>query len=77
MEATGGAMRRVAIYGREAPGRAGRARLHRQLAGLATQVGYQPGWQHVATHGDLDLGPAAVRPGLGRLLGRRRGASTW
>ena len=61
-------MRRVAIYGRGAPGRAGRARLDRQLSILAAQVGRQPGWQHVATYGDLDLGPTAVRPGLGRLL---------
>jgi DNA invertase Pin-like site-specific DNA recombinase len=61
-------MWRVAIYGRELPSRAGQARLDRQVGGLAAQVNRQPGWQHVATYGDLDLGPAGVRPGLGRLL---------
>jgi DNA invertase Pin-like site-specific DNA recombinase len=64
-------MRRVAIYGREAPGRAGRARLDRQVASLAAQVTRQPDWQHVATYGDqgLDVG----RPGLSRLLAEAPG----
>lgn len=66
-------MWRVGIYGREAPGRAGRVRLDRQVAGLAVQVGRQPGWQHVATYGDLDLGPAGGRPGLGCLLAEAPG----
>ena len=59
-------MWRVAIYGREAPGRAGRARLDRQVTALAAQVARQPGWQHVATHGDQDTGIG--RSGLSRLL---------
>lgn len=66
-------MPRVAIYGREAPARAGRARFDRQVAGLSAQVANRPGWLHVATYGDLDLGPAAVRPGLGRLLAESPG----
>lgn len=66
-------MWRVAIYGREAPGRAGRARLDRQVGGLAAQVNRQPAWQHVATYGDLDLGSASGRPGLGRLLAEAPG----
>jgi DNA invertase Pin-like site-specific DNA recombinase len=57
---------RVAIYGREAPGRAGQRRLERQVAGLAAQVARQPGWVHVATYADQSLGP--YRPGLGRML---------
>ena len=59
-------MWRVAIYGREARGRAGRVRLDRQVAALVAQVTRQPGWQHVATYGDQDSG--AGRPGLSRLL---------
>jgi DNA invertase Pin-like site-specific DNA recombinase len=59
-------MWRVAIYAREASGRAGRAKLDRQVAGLAAQVARQPGWQHVATYADQSLG--AERPGLSRLL---------
>lgn len=59
-------MWRVAIYAREAPGRAGRARLDRQVAGLAAQVTRQPGWQHVATY--VDCGGGVRRPGLSRLL---------
>jgi DNA invertase Pin-like site-specific DNA recombinase len=55
---------RVAIYAREAPGRAGRARLEHQVAGLAAQVARQPGWWHVATYADQD----ASRPELSRLL---------
>ncbi len=66
-------MKRVGIYAREAPGRTGRARLDRQVAGLAAQVGREPGWHHVATYGDLDFGPAAGRPGLGRLLAEASG----
>jgi hypothetical protein len=60
-------MWRVAIYGREAPGRAGRARLDRQVAGLVAQVARHPGWQHVATYVDQDTGVG--RAGLSRLLG--------
>jgi DNA invertase Pin-like site-specific DNA recombinase len=59
-------MWRVAIYAREARGRAGRARLDRQVAGLASQVARQPGWLHVATYADQSLG--ADRPGLACLL---------
>ena len=59
-------MWRVAIYGRDTPDRAGRARLDRQVAALAAQVARQPGWQHVATYGDQDSGVG--RPGLSRLL---------
>lgn len=59
-------MWRIAIYTRETPGRAGRARLDRQVNGLAGQVARQPGWQHVATYADQSLG--ADRPRLGRLL---------
>ena len=59
-------MWRVAIYAREAPGRAGQARLDRQVASLAAQVARQPGWCHVATY--ADQGAGAVRPGLSRML---------
>jgi hypothetical protein len=55
---------RVAIYAREAPGRAGRARLERQVATLAAQVARRGDWWHVATYADQD----AARPGLSRLL---------
>lgn len=64
-------MWRVAIYGREVSGHAGRTRLDRQVAALATQVTRQPGWQHVATYGDQDRG--VVRPGLSRLLAEAPG----
>lgn len=64
-------MSRVAIYDREVPGRAGRARLDRQVAGLAVQVARQPDWQHVATYGYQD--PGAGRPGLSRLLAEAPG----
>ncbi len=64
-------MWRVAIYAREAPGRAGRNRLNRQVAGLAIQVARQRGWQHVATYGDQDFGMG--RPGLSRLLAEAPG----
>ena len=63
-------MWRVAIYAREAPGRAGRARLDRQVAGLAAQVARQPGWCHVATY--ADQGPGAARPGQSRMLADAR-----
>ena len=56
---------RVAIYARELQGRAGRARLDGQVAGLAAQIGRQSGWCHVATYADRG---AAGRPGLSRLL---------
>lgn len=59
-------MWRVAIYVREAPGRAGRTRLDRQVTGLAAQVAGRPGWWHVATYADQDCG--AGRPGLSQLL---------
>lgn len=59
-------MWRAAIYAREAPGRSGRTRLDRQVAGLAVQVARQPEWWHVATY--ADQGAGAVRPGLSRLL---------
>ncbi|MGH8994908.1 MAG: recombinase family protein [Acidimicrobiales bacterium] len=48
--------------------RPGGGRLDRQVAGLATQVARQPGWQRVATYADQDLGPSGLRPGLSRLL---------
>lgn len=59
-------MWRVAVYAREAPGRAGRKRLERQVAILAAQVARQPSWLHAATYADQGAGPA--RPGLTRLL---------
>ncbi|MDA8285158.1 MAG: recombinase family protein [Actinomycetota bacterium] len=59
-------MWRVAIYAREAPGRVGRRRLDRQVAGLAAKVARQPGLGHVASYGDLSL--SGYRPGLARLL---------
>ena len=62
---------RVAIYARELQGRAGRARLDRQIAGLAAQIGRQSGWCHVATYADQDVG--AGRPGLTRLLAEAPG----
>jgi DNA invertase Pin-like site-specific DNA recombinase len=64
-------MWRVAIYGRETPGRAGRARLDRQVAALAAQVTRQPSWRHVATYGDQDF--RVTRPGLSRLLAEAPG----
>jgi DNA invertase Pin-like site-specific DNA recombinase len=64
-------MWRVAIYAREAPGRAGRARLDRQVAKLVAQVTRQSDWRHVATYADHDLG--AGRPGLSRLLAEASG----
>ena len=59
-------MWRVAIYGRETPGRAGRVGLDRQVANLAAQIARQPGWQHVATYGDRGFG--VDRRALSRLL---------
>jgi hypothetical protein len=70
-------MWRVAIYGREAPGRSGQARLDRQVTGLSAKVTKQLGWQHFATDLDLDLEPAGGRPGLLRLSPRPQGGSTW
>ena len=61
-------MWRVAIYAREAPGRAGRRRLDRQVGQLAAQLARQPDWRHVATYTDQCVGVRGVRPGLGRLL---------
>ena len=60
-------MWRVAIYGREAPGRAGRARLDRQVAALAAQV-RPPAWlaARCLLRQTRDLGIG--RPGLSRLL---------
>ncbi|MHB1865625.1 MAG: recombinase family protein [Candidatus Saccharimonadales bacterium] len=66
-------MWRVAIYGREAPGRAGRARLDRQVTNLAAHIARQPGWQHVATYGDQGFGLG--RPGLSRLLAEAPGGA--
>lgn len=66
-------MFRVAIYARERPDRGGRRRLDRQVAAISAQVALQRGWQHVATYGDLDLGPVGARPGLGRLLAEAAG----
>lgn len=62
-------MWRVAIYAREAPGRAGRAGLDRQVGHLATQIARQPGWRHVATYVDQLAGARGDRPGLSRMLG--------
>lgn len=53
------------------PGRAGRARLDRQVAALAAQVTRQPGWRHVATYGDQEF--RVARPGLSRLLAEAPG----
>ena len=64
-------MWRVAIYSREVPGQAGRARLDRQVAELVTQVARQPGWRHVATYGDQGFGVG--RPGLSRLVAEAPG----
>jgi len=61
-------MWRVAIYAREAPGRASRGRLDRQVGKLAAQLVRQRDWQHVATYADQCVGVRGVRPGLGRLL---------
>jgi DNA invertase Pin-like site-specific DNA recombinase len=61
---------RVAIYAREASGRAGQARLDRQVASLAAQVARQPGWCHVATY--ADQGAGIVRPALSRMLADAR-----
>ena len=58
-------MLRIAVYAREA---AGRARLDRQVGRLAAQVARQPDWQHVATYADQWEGVRGARPGLSRLL---------
>jgi len=59
-------MWRVAIYARETPGRAGRRRLERRVAGLVAKVARQPSWSHVATYTDLSV--SGAQPGLARLL---------
>jgi len=59
-------MWRVAIYAREAPGRAGRARLDRQVGHLAARIARQPSWRLVATY--VDQAPGGTGPGLSRLL---------
>jgi len=59
-------MWRVAIYARETPGRSGRIRLDRQVAGLVSRVARQPDWRHVATFADQSL--SGDRPGLSRLF---------
>jgi DNA invertase Pin-like site-specific DNA recombinase len=65
----GGAISRVAIYAREAPGHAGRRRLDRQVAGLAAELARHPGWSHVATYADQPASSSLwERPGLARLL---------
>ncbi len=64
----GDAMWRVAIYAREAPGRADRGRLDQQVGRLAAQLARQPDWQHVATYTDQWAGVRGDRPGLSRLL---------
>ncbi len=61
-------MWRVAIYAREAPGRASRGRLDRQVGDLAAQLARQRDWQHVATYADQWAGVRGDRPGLSRLL---------
>jgi hypothetical protein len=61
-------MWRVAIYAREAPGRAGRRRLDRQVGQLAAQLARQPDGRHVATYTDQWTGVRQDRPGLSRLL---------
>lgn len=61
-------MWRVAIYAREAPDRAGGARLDRQVGQLAARIARQPGWRHVATYADQWVGARGERPGLVRLL---------
>ena len=61
-------MWRVAIYAREAPGRAGRARLDRQVGHLAARIARQPSWRHVATYVDQLAGARGDRPGLSRML---------
>ena len=61
-------MWRVAVYAREAPGRAGRCRLDRQVGQLAAQLARQRDWQHVATYADQWAGALQDRPRLSRLL---------
>jgi Protein of unknown function (DUF3224) len=58
--------RQTAIYAREQPGRAGDARLDRQVGRIAAQVARQADWQHVAIHADQSIG--GHRLGLRRLL---------
>ena len=61
-------MWRVAIYAREAPGRAVRARLDRQVGHLAARIARQPSWRLVATYVDQLAGARGDRPGLSRML---------
>ena len=61
-------MWRVAIYAREAPGRAGRARLDRQVGHLAARIARQPSWRLVATYVDQSPDGVSPGPGLARLL---------
>jgi DNA invertase Pin-like site-specific DNA recombinase len=61
-------MWRVAIYAREAPGRASRGRLDRQVGDLAAQLARQRDWQHVATYADQWADVRGHRPGPDRLL---------
>ena len=61
-------MWRVAIYAREAPGRANRVSLDRQVQRLAAEIARQPEWCHVATYADQSLGRCRTRPGLRQLL---------
>ena len=64
-------MLQTAVYAREPSGHAGRSRLERQVAGLAAQVGRQPGWRHDATY--ADEAPGGTGPGLARLLAEAPG----
>ena len=64
-------MWRMAIYAREAPGHAGRARIDRQVARLTAQLAGQVDWRHIATYSDQD--PGADRPGLSCLLAEAPG----
>ena len=62
-------MWRVAIYGHEAPGGRGRARLDRQVLALASHVARRSDWCHVATYADIWPSARNDRPGLLRLVG--------
>jgi DNA invertase Pin-like site-specific DNA recombinase len=66
-------MHRVAIYGHDLPGRAGTARLGRQVARLAGEVARRPDCVHVATYADQGPGAPGLRPGLSRLLAEAPG----
>ena len=62
-------MWRVAIYGHEAPGGRGRARLDRQVLALTSHVARRSDWCHVATYADIWPSARNDRPGLLRLVG--------